>query len=250
MNQRPSLQAFIADCEATGRLRDLWSLSLAFFHGRGVAMVSYHADVDLPEDDVPSHEVHDGLIADGFPKDWICQYIEGRLSRIDPFPDLAAKLMRPFRWSEISRIADLTEEQKHYMDLRAKADLGDGLAMEVYGPNMRNAIVGLGFGTTSPELSGQEILELHCAAQMAHIRFCQLTSDRRQVADLSPRELQVLRWMAKGKSTTVIAEIMGISRHTVDTMTRRVFDKLDVNDRVSAALRGLGSGLLGQRDIA
>ena len=50
--------------------------------------------------------------------------------------------------------------------------------------------------------------------------------------------------MARGKSTSVIADILGLSRYTVDTITRRMFTKLKVNDRTNAVIRGLGSGLL------
>ena len=40
------------------------------------------------------------------------------------------------------------------------------------------------------------------------------------------------------------ASILGISAHTVDAHLRRVYLKLGVFDRMSAALRGLGFGLI------
>jgi DNA-binding CsgD family transcriptional regulator len=39
---------------------------------------------------------------------------------------------------------------------------------------------------------------------------------------------------------------MGVSRHTVDTIMRRLFGKLDVTDRTRAAVRGLAFGLIDQ----
>ncbi|WP_244520908.1 response regulator transcription factor [Aliiruegeria lutimaris] len=63
---------------------------------------------------------------------------------------------------------------------------------------------------------------------------------------LSPREAEILRWIARGKSNSVIAEILGISRHTVDTHIRRIYRKLGAGDRTTAALRGMESGLLGE----
>jgi LuxR family transcriptional regulator/LuxR family quorum-sensing system transcriptional regulator CciR len=232
-------------CRETERLSELWAEALDFFHSRGIALVSYYSTGAQLEG-----TAHPDLAVDGFPEEWVCQYIDGALIRIDPFPELAARLARPFLWSEIGTFSDLSPDQKRYMEMRAKSDLGDGLAIEVYGPKMRTGIIGLGFGKASPALSAPQILELQCAAQMAHIRFCEITSKRRQVAELSPRELEVLRWIAQGKSNSVIADILGISRHTVDTMTRRLFEKLDVNDRVSAAVRGIGSGLVAYRDAA
>lgn len=61
---------------------------------------------------------------------------------------------------------------------------------------------------------------------------------------LTRRERDVLEWIAQGKSNPVIAEILGISIHTVDTHIRRIFRKLGVNDRTTAAIKGLGAGLV------
>jgi len=47
-----------------------------------------------------------------------------------------------------------------------------------------------------------------------------------------------------GKSNTVIADIVGISPHAVNSYMRRIYLKLDVSDRVSAAFRALALGLI------
>jgi LuxR family transcriptional regulator/LuxR family quorum-sensing system transcriptional regulator CciR len=41
-----------------------------------------------------------------------------------------------------------------------------------------------------------------------------------------------------------MAEILDLSPNTVDTYVRRIFRKLHVGDRVTAALRGLALGLI------
>ncbi len=61
---------------------------------------------------------------------------------------------------------------------------------------------------------------------------------------LSPREAEILQWISRGKSNSVIADILGISRHTVDTHVRRIFRKLDTSDRTTASLRAMQLGLL------
>jgi LuxR family transcriptional regulator/LuxR family quorum-sensing system transcriptional regulator CciR len=52
--------------------------------------------------------------------------------------------------------------------------------------------------------------------------------------------------MARGKSNSVIADIIGVSSNTVDTHVRRIFVKLQVRDRVSAAVIATGQGLISQ----
>ncbi|MEL7541544.1 MAG: helix-turn-helix transcriptional regulator, partial [Pseudomonadota bacterium] len=61
---------------------------------------------------------------------------------------------------------------------------------------------------------------------------------------LSPREKEVLSLVAAGLSNNFIADRLGISENTVDTMLRRVFAKLSVNNRISAVLKGIGCGLI------
>ena len=56
---------------------------------------------------------------------------------------------------------------------------------------------------------------------------------------LTRREAEVLSWVAQGKSNTVIAEIMGVSSHTIDNYLRRTYAKIDVNNRTSAAVKAL-----------
>ena len=78
-----------------------------------------------------------------------------------------------------------------------------------------------------------------------HLRYCALlTPTLGKLPVLSAREAEVLTWAARGKSNAAIGEILGISAHTVDAHLRRIYLKLGVFDRISAALRGLGFGLI------
>lgn len=61
---------------------------------------------------------------------------------------------------------------------------------------------------------------------------------------LSARESEVLLWIARGASNNEIAEIVGLSPHTVDTYCRRLLAKFETSSRVTAAVRAAQSGLL------
>jgi len=58
-------------------------------------------------------------------------------------------------------------------------------------------------------------------------------------AALTPRETEVLRWIAEGKSNEEIALILGLSPRTVHKHVEHVLAKLEVPNRVSALLRVL-----------
>src|SRR6266481_6173168 len=56
---------------------------------------------------------------------------------------------------------------------------------------------------------------------------------------LSEREAEVLYWVAAGKSSPVISLILGIGHDTVRAHLKRIFTKLGVENRLSAALCAL-----------
>ena len=64
------------------------------------------------------------------------------------------------------------------------------------------------------------------------------------VPQLTPRQREILAWVARGKSNSVIGEILGISGHTVDTHMRRIFEKLETTDRIVASIRAIQLGLV------
>ncbi len=68
---------------------------------------------------------------------------------------------------------------------------------------------------------------------------------RSQLDDLTPRETDVLREIARGRSNKEIARQLGIREKTVKTHVSNVLSKLGVHDRTQAALEAVRSGLIG-----
>ncbi|MEV4262907.1 response regulator transcription factor [Kribbella sp. NPDC049584] len=61
--------------------------------------------------------------------------------------------------------------------------------------------------------------------------------------ELTPREREVLRWLATGQSNSGIAERLGLSVKTVNNVTSSVLTKLRVTSRTEAALLARDQGL-------
>lgn len=129
------------------------------------------------------------------------------------------------------------------MDSVHELGVFDQYIIPVFGAYNTNGVMAVGFGQTLNKDRVALFGQLETLAATFHTRMVRHFGSGKRDIDLSPRENDVLRWIAAGKSRADIATILAIKPSSVDTYTRRIFEKMGVNDRVSAAVSGLAQGL-------
>ena len=233
------LDRFILTTREIGSEDGLFAVFADLVSGLKADVFSYHIVLEH----LRRLSLDQSLIVHSFPEAWVQRYRDMGYYEIDPIIGHAVVSTEPFHWFDIDRLVALTPKQQEFLkDLRSHG-LVDGFAVPVFGPKGTVAYFGIGSTKHTLDLACTEIVGLMYACHQVHSRFSEIHDEPTTAPSaLSTREREVLTWLAQGKSNSVIAMILGISEHTVDTLVRRSFQKLGVSDRVSAAVTALGTG--------
>lgn len=143
----------------------------------------------------------------------------------------------------VASFRNLGREEAEFVSWAQSSGFLDGIGVPAFGPRDRAGFVGL-TRLNSPELlQSVDLLKTNAAVQAFHNRM-ELLLPPLEAPHLSPREREVLRWIAKGKSTDEIAIILGSKATTVSTHVKRVFHKLKTHDRVTCVTKAMALHLL------
>ncbi len=238
------LNDFKESALACEKIAHLNLLCLRFALRIGADAIAYH---HLPS--IGSGEpIGLNIICVGFPADLVSHFKDNRVVQIDPTIQETLSGGKARWWDEPAPPRRrMSKAEREYLEYAA-SKVGTGLHFPTYGPNGRQGYVSIGFGPKKPDFSEAEMANIQLYGQVAHQRYCQLLQEPvNPNVSLSPREREVLSWVAEGKSNGVIADILQVSETSVITYLERAFRKLDVDNRVTAALRASSLGELRHR---
>ncbi len=169
------------------------------------------------------------------------RYESHALWQCDPIPYLSADWMSA---APSSGFGLTSARHSAFLGLLWPDHTGAAMIVPVFGPGLRHGFVAMDFKRACPPPVSCA-RQLQVGAQVLHQFYVRLLRAREtDMPALSAREREVLGWLVHGKSNAEIATILGLSAHTVDTLMRRLYEKLDCNDRTTAAVMAVGHGLI------
>ena len=91
---------------------------------------------------------------------------------------------------------------------------------------------------------GKQLYQSFFAAELSGLQEKPSNEAAASVAEVSPREKQILSYLAQGYANKRIAIELGISQQTVKNHVTSVLRRLDANDRTEAVVIGIKKGLI------
>lgn len=222
------------------RLEIAYSIALQFFNNLGYEYCAF--SMTSPALETRSNHVN----LNNYPHEWNTQYEQNQYSSIDPIVAHCNHSTLPILWDSktFATAPDLWLALRHQ-------GLQHGWSQPMHDPK-------------SPAVGMLSVARSHCRVstfefyeQLGYSVFiCQrlqtlaleLTSgnhpDCENHTHLSPREIEVLKWSAYGKTASDVATILSLSERTVNFHVNSAIKKMGVTNKMSAVVAAVKSRMI------
>lgn len=182
-----------------------------------------------------------------YPQEWAERYDVERYEADDLVMHRLNATVVPFTWGEAMRFVRATAVQELVAQEAADAGLISGAAVPLAGPSAARAhlVVATSMGPAELQrLFEEHKHELYLIGLYTHERALELADVPVGSATirLTGRELEVLKWVVRGKSNWEIGNILSVSETTVKDHVRNICGKFGVNTKMHAASMALWHG--------
>jgi len=207
-----------------------YALSLNFFNNLGYEYCAFSV---TPE--TPSH-YHKPLHLNNYPHEWNAQYEAQRFVEIDPVVAHCNQSSLPILWNEqaYANAPDL------WQALQSQG-LQHGWTQAVHDPNGNHYSL-FSLARSHCAITPYELYENLGYAIFISQTLHDLVAKKwpshapSTTVHLSPREVEVLRWSARGKTAAETARILNLTERTVHFHISSSIKKLGVNNKISAVI--------------
>lgn len=190
-----------------------------------------------------------------YPQEWLDYYHERKYQATDPVIKTVMSTDEAFWWSDMHKFVPMGGHEQQILEEAEDAQVCDGMAVAVHGRH--GAVTALGAASSSGGVEHSHYL-LALVRLMAHEFqdvFVNLKADERRHLPiaLTRREIEVLRWLARGKSvpeaTTILSIDGSISEATVRFHVKNIYAKLEVASAPQAVAKSLARGIITFADL-
>lgn len=235
----PDLNSWIEEMRRAADIDGLKRVFTRALERYGVSAFTY-GGVRLPRSGSP-----DPVILTTYPDPWVSHYVERGYQQRDPVVRMGQAAFLPFAWNELDPLG----LEREVLEEGRSVGLKTGLSIPAHGALGEFALISL--ASTENESNFAACLdtyrhELYVLAMHFHACVADLSATRAKHPEvkLTRRETEVMTWIAQGKTTWEISEILRISEPTVVFHCENAKKKLGAFSRSYAVAKALSLGLL------
>lgn len=192
----------------------------------------------------PGAEAKDRIILNTRPQDYIDRYNEKKYFLHDPVVTELRRNVSPFSWGDVRTRRELSKSETKILDEGREFDAHDGFMVPIVSTTGEMAL----FSPCGrePNLLPRARAALEIIGVFSHHALRRALAKRiREVPShtpLTPREREIMQWVAAGKSDDEIADILSIGRTTVTAHVENAKRKLDAFRRTQAVAQAIRFG--------
>ncbi|WP_373503486.1 helix-turn-helix transcriptional regulator [Aestuariivirga sp.] len=186
---------------------------------------------------------------------WLSTYDESYMAiymrDYTPLKDKAFQIcfqrLLPLDWDEV-RSTEQSVQDIH--DVAEQYGVGrHGISIPIRDPGVGDAMFSINFECEDRhwlEVRQQLVNNIHLFAHYYHLRMKGVIAARPVTAefDLSPREREVLRWAADGKTAWETAQLIGVSERAIRLYTENAMNKLRAKTKTQAVAIAMKNAIL------
>ncbi len=180
------------------------------------------------------------------PGEWLSHYVAKQLYFNDPVLKACAKTSFATDWCSFADEEDCSQAELQVLQDARHFGLRSGIGLSVKSFDGSLQIVSLASRGKTATCT-EALARLTVGSMQLAKLFAQIEAHGQENPPkprLSKREAECLTWVALGKSSSEISEIIEVSTNTVDFHIKRAMSKLDATSRTFAIVRALRLGLI------
>ena len=192
----------------------------------------------------PGQPQADSLMMNTRPRDYVEHYIEKNHVVRDPVMTELRRNLNPYSWSDIRNGRELSRAERTIMDEAREFDVWDGLTIPIVTESGSISLFcpcGKEPNLTQRARAALEIIGIYTHHAL-HRAILQGQRKAPSHTPLTPREREIMQWVACGKTDEEIGDILSIGTTTVTTHVENAKHKLDAFRRTYAVVQAIRYG--------
>jgi LuxR family quorum sensing-dependent transcriptional regulator len=187
--------------------------------------------------------LEDLVVLNSWPPEYFRLYTERRFVDVCPIARHCRNSLLPFEWSDAPYDPEQEPRTAAVLSIAADFGMARGLTVPVpdrHGPNRAVSLSGPRLDLAPHSKHAMHLIALYGFERLSSL----ILREGGSKPNVTPREREVLTWIARGKSAWEIGEILSIAKRTVDEHAQTAFRKLDAVNRTQAVAIALRDRLI------